>query len=121
MKKTVVIGASPNPQRYAYVAINMLKNYGHEPIPVGIKKGSVAGIEILDLKEKPHLTDIDTVTLYLGSQNQGEWIDYILSLNPKRIIFNPGTENYELEEKAIEQNIETLQACTLVMLRSGQY
>ncbi|MDQ3392890.1 MAG: CoA-binding protein [Bacteroidota bacterium] len=121
MKKTVVLGASPNPQRYAYLAVNMLKNYGHETIPIGIKKGVVAGTEILDLKDKPLLKDIDTVTLYLGPQNQSEWLDYIIELKPKRIIFNPGTENWELEEKAREQHIETLEACTLVMLRSGQY
>ncbi|MDQ3535569.1 MAG: CoA-binding protein [Bacteroidota bacterium] len=121
MKKTVVIGASPNPSRFAYLAVNMLKNYGHETVPVGIKKGSVAGIEILDLKDKPSVENTDTVTLYLGPQNQKEWIDYILSLRPKRIIFNPGTENWELEEKARENDIETLDACTLVMLRSGQY
>jgi len=121
MKKTVVLGASPNPQRFAFTAINMLKSYGHETVPIGIKKGAVAGIDILDLNKKPEVADIDTVTLYIGSQNQSEWIEYILSLNPKRIIFNPGTENWELEERAREQNIETLEACTLVMLRSGQY
>lgn len=121
MKKTLVLGASPNPARFAFLAINMLKSYGHETIPVGIKKGSVAGIEILDLKAKPPVSDIDTVTLYLGPQNQSEWIDYILSLNPKRIIFNPGTENWDLEEKARKNNIETIEGCTLVMLRSGQY
>lgn len=121
MKKTIVIGASPNPQRFANVAVNMLKSYGHETVPVGIKKGEVAGLPILDLRQKPELDDVDTITLYLGPQNQTEWYDYILGLKPKRIIFNPGTENWELEEKAREQNIETIEACTLVMLRSRSY
>lgn len=121
MKKTVVIGATPNPQRYAYLAVNMLKSYGHDTVPVGIKTGNISGISILDLKEKPEVKDVDTITLYLGPQNQPEWYDYILGLNPKRIIFNPGTENYEFERRANDQNIETVEGCTLVMLRSQSY
>jgi len=120
-KKTVVLGASPNPSRYAFVASKMLKDYRHEFVPVGIKKGEIAGQTILDLREKPEIEDVDTVTLYLGPQNQTEWYDYILSLKPKRIIFNPGTENRELMKLAKEQDIEVDMACTLVMLRSGQY
>lgn len=121
MKKTVVIGATDNPSRYAYLAVNMLQDYGHETVPVGIKKGKVGGSEILDLRKMPEVPNVDTVTLYIGPQNQPEWYEYILSLKPKRIIFNPGTENFELEEKARENNIETLEACTLVMLRSQHY
>jgi len=120
-KKTVVIGASNNPSRYAFVASKMLKDYKHEFVPVGIKKGDIYGQPILDLREKPEIEDVDTVTLYLGPQNQPEWYDYILSLNPKRIIFNPGTENREFMDMAREQDIEVDMACTLVMLRSGQY
>lgn len=120
-KKTVVIGASTNPSRYAYIAANMLTDYGHEIVPVGIKKGEVAGESILDLREHPEVEAVDTVTLYLGPQNQTEWYDYILGLNPKRIIFNPGTENTELNKKAREKGIETVMGCTLVMLRSNTY
>lgn len=120
-KKTVVIGASPNPSRYAFVASKMLKDYKHDFVPVGIKKGEIAGQTILDLRDKPQIEDVDTVTLYLGPQNQTEWYDYILSLKPKRIIFNPGTENREFMDKARDQDIEVDMACTLVMLRSGQY
>lgn len=99
----------------------MLNEHGHELVPVGIKKGAVAGKEILDLKSKPAIAGVDTITLYIGPQNQPEWYDYILSLKPKRIIFNPGTENHELEKLAQAQNIETEEACTLVLLSTGQY
>lgn len=121
MKKTVVLGATPNPARFAYRASHMLTDYGHEIVPVGIKKGEVAGKDILDLRQKPTLDDVDTVTLYIGPQNQEEWIDYILSLSPKRIIFNPGTENFELVQRAEEKGIQSVEGCTLVMLRAGTY
>ena len=121
MKKTVVVGASDNPGRFAYRAAHMLKEYGHEIVPVGIKKGEVAGKEILHLKDNPEIDDVDTVTLYVGPKNQESWYDFILGLNPKRIIFNPGTENYELENRAKEQGIETVEGCTLVMLGTRQY
>lgn len=121
MKKTVVIGASTNPTRYAYLAANMLNDYSHEVVPVGIKKGEVAGRSIQDLREHPRVEGVDTVTLYLGPQNQPEWYDYILGLNPKRIIFNPGTENTEFEKMAEAKGIEPVHGCTLVMLRSGIY
>ncbi|GAA4298009.1 CoA-binding protein [Nibribacter koreensis] len=119
MKKTVVIGASDNPSRFSYKAVHQLKSYGHEVVPVGIRRGEVAGLPIET--DKPGISEVDTVTLYVGPQNQPSWYDYILSLQPKRIIFNPGTENYELEKKAKEQNIQTLHACTLVMLSVGNY
>ncbi len=121
MKKTVVVGASDNPGRFAYRAAHMLTEYGHEIVPVGIKKGEVAGKEILHLKDSPEIDDVDTVTLYVGPKNQESWYDFILGLNPKRIIFNPGTENYELENRAKEQGIETVEGCTLVMLGTRQY
>lgn len=121
MKKTVIIGASTNPSRYSFLAAEMLTDYGHEIVPVGIKKGSVSGKPILDLRQKPPINDVDTVTLYIGPQHQPEWSDYILGLKPKRIIFNPGTENDLLMKQASRQGIETLEACTLVMLRTRQY
>ena len=121
MKKTVIIGASNNPSRYAHLAAEMLNKYKHEFVPVGIKKGEVLGKPILDIRQKPELKDIDTVTLYIGPQHQPEWYDYILNLNPRRIIFNPGTENPEFEKKAEESGVEAIEACTLVMLRTGQF
>lgn len=120
-KKTIILGATPNPARYAYIAANMLKEYQHDILPVGIKTGQVAGEEIYDLRDKPAFKEVDTVTLYIGTQNQPEWYDYILGLNPKRIIFNPGTENPELVEKARQKGIQTVYGCTLVMLRAGTY
>lgn len=120
-KKTVVVGATPNPARYAYQAAHMLSRYGHEFIPLSIKRGSVAGEEMLDLRQKPVISEIDTLTLYLGPQHHAEWMDYLLSLSPKRIIFNPGTENLVFMQKAREQGIEVVTGCTLVMLRTGVY
>ena len=121
MKKTVVIGATPNPSRYAYLAAHKLKKHGHEFVPVGIKEGEVANQEILNLRAKPMIQDVDTVTMYIGPQNQKEWEDYILSLKPKRIIFNPGSENPKFEQKAQENEVETIQACTLVMLSANTF
>ncbi|WP_143961496.1 CoA-binding protein [Litoribacter populi] len=120
-KKTVILGATSNTSRYAFIAANMLDDYGMEYIPVGIKTGQVNGKEILDLREKPEISDVDTVTLYIGARNLPEWHDYILSLKPKRIIFNPGTEDQELMKKAKNEGVETVFGCTLVMLRSDQY
>ncbi len=119
MKKTLVLGASTNPERYAYRAAHALRQAGHEIVNVGIKKGEVAGVIILT--EKTEVPDIDTVTLYLSEKNQVEWYEYILSLKPKRIVFNPGTENAELEHLAQEKGIETENACTLVLLATRQY
>jgi uncharacterized protein len=118
-KKTLVLGASENPARYSYLAINRLKNNQHPVVAIGKKKGMVAGITIET--EKIPVPEIDTVTLYLSAQHQKEYYDYILSLHPKRIIFNPGAENDELAELAVKNNILPLEACTLVLLSTGQY
>lgn len=119
MKKTLIIGATPNPMRYAYRAAQMLKSKGHDIVNIGIKKGEVAGVEI----EKPGqiYNDIHTITLYIGPQLQDLYYDYILKTSPKRVIFNPGTENEELEALLNENAIEPVEACTLVMLSTGQY
>lgn len=119
MKKTLVLGATPNPERYAYLATMRLAKYGHEVVPVGIRKGEIEGIEIIE--GKPDVDAVDTVTLYVGEARQPEYYDYILSLQPKRIIFNPGTENPELMRLAQAQGIETVEGCTLVMLSIGAY
>jgi predicted CoA-binding protein len=120
-KKTVIIGATPNPSRYAFIAARMLMDYGHEVVPVGIKRGIVFGKEIQDLRLKPKIENVDTITLYIGTRHQPEWYDYILSLKPGRVIFNPGTENMELIQKLSDVGAEPVEGCTLVMLRSGQY
>ena len=118
-KKTLVLGASDNPSRYSYLAIQRLRNHGHPVVAIGRKYTKVADVPIT--KDKEPITDVDTVTLYLNPSHQREYYDYILSLNPKRIIFNPGAENNELIELAQEKNIATLEACTLVLLSTGQY
>lgn len=120
-KKTVIVGASPNQSRYAFLAANMLREYDHNIVPIGIKQGEVAGEEILDIRKKPAIKDVDTITLYIGPRHQPEWYEYLLSLKPKRIIFNPGTENDEFERLAESRGIEAMQACTLVLLRSLQF
>ena len=120
-KRTLIVGATTNPDRYAFLVAQQFANRGLEFIPIGIKKGVVFGEEILDLKTKPPLKDIHTITLYLGPANQSEWIDYLVGLKPKRIIFNPGTENPEFFKRAKEAGIEVLPACNLVMLSTGQY
>ena len=118
-KKTVVIGASENPERYAYKATVMLKKFNHPVVPVGIKQGSIEGEVILTSLDP--VTDVDTVTLYVGPANQAAWIDYVLSLHPKRIIFNPGTEGGPMLQAANDNGIEVVEACTLVLLSTGQY
>ncbi|MCB0661415.1 MAG: CoA-binding protein [Saprospiraceae bacterium] len=118
-KKTVVLGATPNKTRYAYTAVNSLSRAGHEAVPIGIKTGDIEGIEIMN--GTPEVDGVDTVTLYLGAERQKPYYDYIFSLHPKRIIFNPGTENPELEAIAAQKGIETINGCTLVMLAIGNY
>ena len=118
-KKTVVIGASDNPERYSYKATISLQNHKHEVIPVGIRAGKINELQIV--LNKPVLKNVDTVTLYVGPQNQGAWQDYILSLKPKRVIFNPGTENPKLQLLLSENGIEPVEACTLVLLSIGNY
>lgn len=115
----MVFAASTNPERYAYKAIHRLTETGYEVIPVGIKTGTVAGIAIRT--DQPILDNIDTITLYLNPQRQESYYDYILAQKPKRIIFNPGTENMVLAKLAQEQGIEVLNACTLVLLSIDQY
>lgn len=119
MKKTLVLGASLNPGRYSNIAINRLVKYGHTVVAVGLKKGTVSEVEIST--EKENFENIDTVTLYLNPKRQVEYYDYIISLNPKRVIFNPGTENPEFYKLLQQNNIENEVACTLVLLGTNQY
>jgi len=118
-KKTIVLGASPNPSRYSYLAVNRLVAHGHTVVAVGKKNGEINGTQITT--DHPDIKDVDTVTLYLNAQNQKQYYNYILSLKPKRIIFNPGAENTELETLAIQNNIKPMEACTLVLLSTNQY
>ena len=119
MKKTVVLGATPNPERYAYLATLRLTQHGHEAVPVGLRAGKIGHLDILE--GTPPVEDVDTVTLYVGPDRQPPLYDYIFSLQPQRIIFNPGTENPELAALARQKGIETVEGCTLVMLSIGQY
>jgi len=119
MKKTLIIGASDNPQRYSFLALNRLRSKGHPVEAIGRKNVTVGDVAVGT--EKKDLTGVDTVTLYLSPRLQQEYYDYIISLHPKRIIFNPGTENPELERLAASNGIQPLEACTLVLLSTGQY
>ncbi|NQY05964.1 MAG: CoA-binding protein [Flavobacteriaceae bacterium] len=118
-KKTLVFGASLKSERYANMAMRRLVNAEHEVVAFGLRKGEVAGVAIdnslLDY------SDIDTVTLYLGARHQSAYYEYIISLNPKRVIFNPGTENPEFQELLNQHQIEFENACTLVLLGINQY
>jgi predicted CoA-binding protein len=118
-KKTVVLGASTNPSRYSYLAVNRLVAHGHTVIAIGRKTGMIDNTQIT--AGHPEEKNVDTITLYLNAQNQKQYYDYILSLKPKRIIFNPGAENFELEQLAVKNNIKPMEACTLVLLSTNQY
>jgi predicted CoA-binding protein len=118
-KKTLVLGASANPQRYSYMAIHRLRGHNHPTVAIGKRKGIVGDTEIA--VEQKAEEGVDTVTLYLSAANQKPYYDYILSLHPKRIIFNPGAENDELYDLATKNGIQPMEACTLVMLSTGQY
>ena len=117
--KTLVLGASGNPARYSFLAINRLRKSGHPVLAIGRKAGRVGDVEVIT--EKKPADDVDTVALYLNASHQKEYYDYILSLKPKRIIFNPGTENDELYDLARTNHIQPMEACTLVLLSTGQY
>ena len=118
-KKTLVLGASENPARYSFLAINSLRKHQHDVEAIGRKKGKVLDVDIST--DKKPLQSVDTITLYINPNSQKEYYDYILSLQPKRIIFNPGAENDELYHLAQKNGIQPLEACTLVLLSTGQY
>ena len=118
-KLTLVIGASPNADRFSYKAVNLLHHHGHPVEAIGIRNGTIGSIEIK--KGMPVMEGIHTVSLYIGPDRQSEYVDYILSLKPLRIIFNPGTENREFELKAKNAGIEVVEDCTLVMLNNGRF
>lgn len=119
MKKTLIIGASANPNRYSYMAAERLLQHGHEIELLGKRPDTIFDKKIDT--EKTAYKDIDTITLYLSAKFQPEYYDYILSLKPNRVIFNPGTENPELIKLLSENGIQWEQACTLVLLGTRQY
>ena len=119
IKKTLVLGASDNPSRYSYLAMHRLKSYGHPVVAIGKKQTVVA--ETAVETEKKLFDNVHTITLYLNPYHQKKYYDYIISLNPKRIIFNPGAENDELSALAKKNNILAIDACTLVLLSTNQY
>jgi uncharacterized protein len=118
-KKTLVLGASPNPERYSFLAINKLREHNHPVIAVGKKNAIVADVPVQSSISP--IPDLDTVTMYLNSENQKNYYDYILSQHPRRVIFNPGAENPEFEKLLSDNGIKVLEACTLVLLGTGQY
>jgi predicted CoA-binding protein len=119
MKPTLVIGASENKERYSNMAVKLLLSFNHKVFAIGNKKGFIEDTEILT--DTASLKNIDTVTLYISPKYQAAYYNYIISLKPKRIIFNPGTENDEFIALAAQNSISAIVACTLVMLKTGQY
>ncbi|MFT5678889.1 MAG: putative CoA-binding protein [Planctomycetota bacterium] len=118
-KKTLVIGASLKSNRYSTVAIKRLTMYEHPVVAIGLREGKVSGVDVS--VEKEPFKDIDTVTLYINPSRQAPYYDYIITLNPARVIFNPGTENPEFFTLLKENNIDFEVACTLVLLGTNQY
>lgn len=116
----MVLGASTKPERYSNVAIRMLREYDHSVVAVGLREGSVGGVPI-DTDLASIDSPIDTVTLYVSPPRQEPFIDWILSAKPRRVIFNPGTENEAFARQLQEAGIQPVFACTLVMLRTNQY
>lgn len=119
MKLTLVIGASENPERYSFKAIQSLVKHGHPVKALGLKPGNVSGVEFDT--QRIQYKDIDTVSIYVGVDNQVDYYEYIEQLKPKRVVFNPGTENPEFEERLQKLGIETERSCTLVLLATNQF
>src|ERR1700712_2181458 len=118
-KKTLVLGASANPARYSFLAVNKLREHDHPVIAIGKTKGVIADVPI-QFQTSP-IQDLDTITIYLNTENQKNYYDFIVDQHPNRVIFNPGAENPELEKILEEKGIKGMEACTLVLLGTGQY
>ncbi|MDR1876391.1 MAG: CoA-binding protein [Flavobacteriaceae bacterium] len=119
MKKTLILGASENTDRYSNKAIKLLRAHGYPVVAIGSRDGKIGDVSFS--KEKEDFKDIDTVSLYLSPVRQKEYYEYILSLHPVRIIFNPGAENPEFKELVEKQGIRTEEACTLVLVNTNQF
>lgn len=117
--KTLVLGASNNPSRYAYMVTERLLHKGHEVVLFSNKKGEIFGQQFINDTEL--VSEIDTVTMYLGAKNQAQYEEFLLELKPRRVIFNPGAENPQLQQKLIDNGTDAFEACTLVMLGSSQF
>ncbi len=117
-ERVLVLGASTKSSSYANMATHLLKKHGHTPILVGRSKGQIVDV---DIQQEIPLIEVDTITLYIRSELQQQYIDDIIKTKPKRVIFNPGTESNDTWCKLTEENIECIEACTLVMLRTGQF
>lgn len=118
-KKTLVIGASEKPERYSNKAIKALRKHNHPVRAIAPRKGQVDDVDFDT--DKIAYQDVDTVTMYVGPRNQPGYYDYIIDLKPRRVIFNPGTENAEFASKLKAEGIEPEEACTLVLLSIGAY
>jgi len=116
---TLVLGASPNPVRFSHKAVKSLLRHDKKVVAVGFKKGMIAEEEIL--VGQPHIDNVHTVSIYIGSSRQTDYYDYILSLNPKRVVFNPGTVNPEFMGRLQKEGIEPISECMLVMLSEEEY
>jgi predicted CoA-binding protein len=119
LKKTLVLGASDNPERYSFLAIHRLREHHHPVVAIGRKATTVDDVAVQPVASP--IQDLDTVTLYLNPNNQKGYYDFILDQHPRRVIFNPGAENPEFEQILQQKGIQTEQACTLVLLGTGQY
>jgi uncharacterized protein len=118
-KKTLVLGASSNPSRYSFLAINRLREHQHPVVAIGKRPTLVADVPVQT--EPETFEDLDTITIYLNTENQKNYYDYILARHPRRVIFNPGAENPEFEKLLRDNGIQTQEACTLVLLSTGQF
>jgi predicted CoA-binding protein len=118
-KKTLVLGASPNPVRFSHKAVKSLLRHDEEVVAVGFKEGLIVEEEIMT--GQPPIEEVHTVSIYIGSKRQSDYYDYILSLKPKRVIFNPGTVNPEFMARLKKEGIEPVSECMLVMLSDGEY
>ena len=118
-KTTLVLGASINPSRYSNLAINKLRRYDHPVVAIGKRNGMIGDTPVETNTRK--IDDLDTITLYINPNNQKQYYQYIMDLKPRRLIFNPGTENEELADMARKEGIQPIEACTLVLLSTGQY
>ncbi len=117
--RVLVIGASMNPSRTSNQALEMLQSYDHEVIAIGSKEATVHGIDVV--VDKPEFVEIDTVTLYINPSIQPDYYEYLTALKPRRVIFNPGTENPDFMKSLMSNDIQIEEACTLVMLRTNQF
>ena len=119
MGKMLVLGAAANHDRYSHKAVKSLIRHGFEVVAVGFRSGFINDVEILT--GLPEINDVDTVLLYMGEKRQKEYYDYLITLKPRRVIFNPGTKNPELKKILKKKGIETVEDCALIMLNSRSF